>query len=70
MSIEMTPIPDDKAFWAVVISALMLVTLLCLPVSDGDLRKVQRMFATLAGLLGFGIAVLWVLSNYVFVPGP
>jgi len=70
MSIEMTQIPDDKAFWSVVMSTGVLITLLCLPVSDGDLKKVQRMFATLAGLLGFGISALWVLSNYVFVSGP
>lgn len=69
MNVELVPVPDTTAFWSVVIATLVFLVLLYLPVQDKDLGGIRKLFAFLTGVLGFGIAGLWVLSNFVFVPG-
>ena len=68
MNVELVPMPEDRAFWSVVIAVGIFVILLLLRVQDEDLKKTQRLFAFLTGLFAFGVGSLWVLSNYVFVP--
>ena len=46
-----------------------LPILLYLPVQDKDLGGVRKLFAFLTGVFGFGVASVWLLGNYVFVPG-
>ncbi|MEX0621409.1 MAG: hypothetical protein WD187_00235 [Candidatus Woykebacteria bacterium] len=69
MNVELVPIPEQTAFWSVGIATGVFLVLLYLPVQDESLKGIRKLFTFLTGALGFGIAALWVLSNYVFVPG-
>ncbi len=65
---DLEQLPERTALWAVGISVVVFMTLLMLPVQDDQLRRIQRWGAIAALSFGFGVAALWVLSNYVFVP--
>ncbi len=69
MNVELVPVPEATAFWSVGIATVVFLALLYLPVHDDSLKGIRKLFAFLTGTLGFGIAGLWVLSNFVFVPG-
>lgn len=66
---ELEQLPERTALWACGISVVVFMALLMLPVTDDQLKRVQRWSAVATLIFGFGIASLWALSNYVFVPG-
>ena len=66
---ELEMVPDRTALWAVGLAVVVFMTLLWLPVTDQALQRIQRWGAVLTLIFGFGVASLWVLSNYVLVPG-
>lgn len=69
MNVELVQMPDQTAFWTVLIATVIFLTLLYLPVQDKDLGGVRKLFAFLTGVFGFGVASVWLLGNYVFVTG-
>lgn len=69
MNVELVQMPDQTAFWTVLIATVIFLILLYLPVQDKDLGGVRKLFAFLTGVFGFGVASVWLLGNYVFVTG-
>ncbi len=69
MNVELVQMPDQTAFWTVLIATVIFLILLYLPVQNKDLGGVRKLFAFLTGVFGFGVASVWLLGNYVFVPG-
>ena len=69
MNVELVEMPEQTAFWTVGIASVIFLVLLYLPVQDESLRGIRKLFAFLTGLFGFGVAAIWLLGTYVFVPG-